>query len=302
MFFRDGDLLHAEADAVEGEDAVLHLLRWSDAHFSIEDGIGELPRETISCRTEAVVLSAVARLDELSRRPYPADSISEGIPPLPNSPPVSRRSPKAPVRLRRRNRKKEWVLASLPFITLALVLTGSGLILHRLGGLPDELPSPILPSRQAPRSPRIGWEVKTADLQMAEVMANFPDPEEIPGPAESDDRPRKLPPVDAGQGERSGTRPVPAPSIAGFGKLRLIVDPWAEVFVDGRRVGETPLQEILLPAGEHTLALSNRDFAGLIREAVRVLPGQSLTKRYSPPRSEGAGGPAPAGASSSGAW
>src|SRR5262245_35804806 len=42
------------------------------------------------------------------------------------------------------------------------------------------------------------------------------------------------------------------------GRLRLSVTPWAEVEVDGRRAGETPLQPLQLWEGPHLIKLRNQ--------------------------------------------
>ena len=38
------------------------------------------------------------------------------------------------------------------------------------------------------------------------------------------------------------------------GILHINARPWAEVWIDGRRVGETPLGNVTLPLGEHKVA------------------------------------------------
>lgn len=59
------------------------------------------------------------------------------------------------------------------------------------------------------------------------------------------------------------TPPVPPPSPrtteASTGLLRIIVRPWAQVFVDGAPRGLTPLPPLRLHAGRHTVLLVNPD-------------------------------------------
>jgi serine/threonine-protein kinase len=46
------------------------------------------------------------------------------------------------------------------------------------------------------------------------------------------------------------------------GSLRLSVEPWAEVWVDGKSVGLTPpLKQLTLSAGTHRVELRNGDLA-----------------------------------------
>ncbi len=49
---------------------------------------------------------------------------------------------------------------------------------------------------------------------------------------------------------------APAPGGA-KGSVSIFVRPWAIVFVDGRRVRQTPIQALEIPAGKHTIELQN---------------------------------------------
>jgi len=47
-----------------------------------------------------------------------------------------------------------------------------------------------------------------------------------------------------------------------MGTVRLSVEPWAEVWVDGKSMGLTPpLTQLKLPAGAHKLQLRNGDLS-----------------------------------------
>jgi serine/threonine-protein kinase len=54
--------------------------------------------------------------------------------------------------------------------------------------------------------------------------------------------------------------------------------PWSKVLVDGRLIGTTPLMNVPLSAGRHTLTFVNDDFG--IRKTVKVQieAGQTLTQ------------------------
>jgi len=64
------------------------------------------------------------------------------------------------------------------------------------------------------------------------------------------------------------------PASSGTCYLSISCDPWAEVYIDDRRIGMTPLsQDIELDAGTVRLGLKNPDFPPIVRE-VKVEPGQ----------------------------
>jgi serine/threonine-protein kinase len=56
------------------------------------------------------------------------------------------------------------------------------------------------------------------------------------------------------------------------GKLRVIVVPWADVVVDGRKVGQTPMAPIELPAGSHRVVLTNPELNKRVVRKVRIRP------------------------------
>jgi serine/threonine-protein kinase len=72
------------------------------------------------------------------------------------------------------------------------------------------------------------------------------------------------------------TRPEPA---RGPGFLSLVTSPWTEVTLEGRSLGETPLQRVSLPPGTHTLRLRNSE-AGIDETyEVTIRPGEAVTRR-----------------------
>jgi eukaryotic-like serine/threonine-protein kinase len=60
----------------------------------------------------------------------------------------------------------------------------------------------------------------------------------------------------------------------GRGTLRLAVSPWAEVQIDGRAVGVTPLQPQDLSEGQHWIQLKNGDLGVNTKRRVLVSPGR----------------------------
>lgn len=69
----------------------------------------------------------------------------------------------------------------------------------------------------------------------------------------------------------STQRKATGPPAKQSGYLRLRVHPWAEVFVDGKRRGVTPLPLIELSPGVHSVILVNADLG--VREAHQVRIG-----------------------------
>jgi hypothetical protein len=57
------------------------------------------------------------------------------------------------------------------------------------------------------------------------------------------------------------------------GTLRVDVRPWADVFVNGRKVGRTPTT-VTLQEGRHAVKLVNREIGKAKRRNVRIRPGQ----------------------------
>ncbi len=74
------------------------------------------------------------------------------------------------------------------------------------------------------------------------------------------------------------TTSAPAPAAdaaAGTGKLTVNANPWGQVFVDDRLIGNTPRANIDLPAGAHTLRVSRQGFETVTR-SVTIKAGETL--------------------------
>ena len=56
------------------------------------------------------------------------------------------------------------------------------------------------------------------------------------------------------------------------GSVNLNAAPWAEVFIDGQRVGETPIGNLAVPIGAHEIVFRHPQF-GERRHAVSVTAG-----------------------------
>jgi hypothetical protein len=78
----------------------------------------------------------------------------------------------------------------------------------------------------------------------------------------------------------SPVKPRPAPKkIVARGKLTLDTTPWTEVFLSNKKLGDTPIVELPMPAGRHVLKLVNEGKG--IRNAIEVdiEPGKTTVKK-----------------------
>ena len=60
--------------------------------------------------------------------------------------------------------------------------------------------------------------------------------------------------------------------VRGRGTLRVAVSPWAEVTVDGRVLGVTPLSPVDLAEGAHQVALKNGELGIVAKRHVIITP------------------------------
>jgi serine/threonine protein kinase len=73
----------------------------------------------------------------------------------------------------------------------------------------------------------------------------------------------------------------PKPRSGRPGRLTVLAVPWAEVFVDGRTVGTTPVEALKVDAGQHRLRLVGPDSA--VDREVTVASGKTTTVREAMP-------------------
>jgi serine/threonine-protein kinase len=75
-------------------------------------------------------------------------------------------------------------------------------------------------------------------------------------------------------------RPTSAPEQPrARGKLTLDTTPWTRVFLRGRKLGDTPLIDVTLPAGRHQLKLVNEEKKISTVIEVDIRPGQTTSKK-----------------------
>ncbi len=73
-------------------------------------------------------------------------------------------------------------------------------------------------------------------------------------------------------------KPVVEPKLEGDGTLVIASTPWCNVSVDGDDKGPTPLK-LTLPAGKHTVVLSNPEFKITRSLSIMIQPGETLRKK-----------------------
>jgi CheY-like chemotaxis protein len=78
MYFRDGQLHHADAGAVVGDDAVYRVARWADASFQI-DFNARSDKKTTTRSTQGLLMEALRLLDEQNRDTPSQPSQSEEL-------------------------------------------------------------------------------------------------------------------------------------------------------------------------------------------------------------------------------
>ena len=63
----------------------------------------------------------------------------------------------------------------------------------------------------------------------------------------------------------------------GEGTLKVLVKPWAVVYLDGKKLGETPFAPVKVDAGEHVLLLVNDSLKVRRKKTINVAPGRTVT-------------------------
>lgn len=120
----------------------------------------------------------------------------------------------------------------------------------------EPAPRPQAPRAETARPPRSSTRTVTAPA---------PAPTQERAPVAPSSIPRATP-----------TAPVPATdAAAGTGKLTVNANPWGQVFVDDRLIGNTPRANIELSAGTHTLRVSRQGFESVTR-SVTIKAGETL--------------------------
>jgi eukaryotic-like serine/threonine-protein kinase len=81
--------------------------------------------------------------------------------------------------------------------------------------------------------------------------------------------------LDAGAADAQAKHGVHRPQAQGTGTVSVMATPWCEVYLDGRRLGRTPIMRATVPAGRHTILLLPRGQEPGQRRTIRVQPGDN---------------------------
>ncbi|MBD9680722.1 PEGA domain-containing protein [Pseudomonas sp. PDM18] len=161
----------------------------------------------------------------------------------------------------------------------------------------DELPAPAAYERQlspddaavtqvAPATPSIEkpTPVPATGPSSAKDSARRQVERKQPTPPSPADTVRTIPSDTAAIARTRPTspeKPRNTPAPATFGTLIVGVQPWAEVWIDGRKRGiSPPLFTLQLPPGLYTVELRNPDLPSYSQK-VQIAAGQSVTLRHS---------------------
>jgi serine/threonine-protein kinase len=100
----------------------------------------------------------------------------------------------------------------------------------------------------------------------------------------------ELPALDAGAGVTATPAPpapaeaAPAPVNAGGaetspGLLNLDASPWANITLDGRSLGDTPLSNVRVSPGAHVIVGTNPENGKTVRRSITVVAGRTQALR-----------------------
>ncbi len=70
--------------------------------------------------------------------------------------------------------------------------------------------------------------------------------------------------------------PMTPTAVNGPGKLRVVVQPWGSVEIDGARVGDTPFPARELQSGVHTVTIENTELKKRVTRKVVIVAGQEI--------------------------
>lgn len=145
--------------------------------------------------------------------------------------------------------------------------------------------APPAPTSVAPGPAPSPEAQPTAAAQPTAPQPTAAAPEPTAAPTDAA-QPTAPPPTGKAAPPRTPGQPAPsAPSVpnvgeaSGPGTLQVVVLPWADVSVDGKPMGTTPIAPIQLPPGPHSVALRNAELGASRSFSVVIKPGQPTLLR-----------------------
>ena len=166
--------------------------------------------------------------------------------------------------LRRFSRAAAWVLGIVSLVAIA-----EGLTLVFMAFQP-KLPAVVPRASIAADAPVLKPSPSPVDASAAPTPT-APPPTPTPAAASSTtDQPAKV--VATPTPKATDGKTTPTDATARTGLVSLNATPWAEVIIDGRLVGETPIANLSLPAGQHVIVFRHPQL-GERRQTIVVKPG-----------------------------
>jgi serine/threonine protein kinase len=198
--------------------------------------------DRLDARTRELVTAGVPRKTGTIALP---DAQDETATPMPVPVPAERAGPPG----------SQLLIGGAAFAAMAGIVALS-LFLLRHPPEPAAAPAPTLPT-----PPAVAVALPEPPAAVEEPEQTDPPPEVLPAPARHRHRP--------------APKPAPAPKSARTGYISIDATPWAEVRIDGKLIGETPIASFPVDAdGKHEVELSNPDTKKQQRKTVKVAEGQ----------------------------
>jgi serine/threonine-protein kinase len=166
-------------------------------------------------------------------------------------------------------RKRRWPIAAGVGVALAAAL---GALLFVIADAPGDAalddgvapqPPPTEPAVTPPTSPPTP-PVAAPPPVSPPVEPPAAEPTATPSPRRRKPARRTTPPNPA--------KAKPSATESGIGHVTLDATPWAQVFVDGRPIGSTPIYKYPLPAGKHLLRFDNAGLGKSVKKRIVVKP------------------------------
>ncbi|WP_063641065.1 protein kinase domain-containing protein [Stigmatella aurantiaca] len=149
--------------------------------------------------------------------------------------------------------------------------------------LPSQEESPPAPPPREPQAAAAPAPSQTPSLGDAPPAAPTPSPAEpstVPAPVAREIPAPESKPLRSAQPPKTpppskGTRPPAAPKSLAKGSLEFRIRPYATVFIDGKKHGDTPMPPVELAAGRYIVKLVNPDLPKTVTKTVEVEPQKS---------------------------
>jgi serine/threonine-protein kinase len=181
---------------------------------------------------------------------FPPETIAPLATPMPGTAKLEDDSLAPTVHERKPPPRRLWPVALAATVSIAVV----GFYGVRMLQPPAPVPSPALAQKDPPP-----------------VAAATPDPEPVPSqPAPSQPAPTQPTPPEPVAAPQPAVARSHGPAKPSRGKLLVRVNPWADVVVDGRMVGATPLSPLDVSAGKHSVTVTNSELGKTKTVAVEV--------------------------------